>query len=85
MHETGLRPGFRFRIPNATLLCVSDKPLHGQPKLPADAMAFYRKTQRHHVDIALGALDMVRRDWPLGMPNSALRSPDEPLMGEMED
>jgi AMP nucleosidase len=48
-------------------------------------MAFYRKTQRHHVDIALGALDMVRRDWPLGMPNSALRSPDEPLMGEMED
>lgn len=73
--------GFRFRIPNATLLCVSDKPLHGQPKLPAGAASFYRETQKKHVDIAVRALEMVRRDWPLGMPNSGLRSLDEPLMG----
>ena len=27
--------GFRFRVPYGTLLCVSDKPLHGEIKLPA--------------------------------------------------
>ena len=26
--------GFRFRIPYGILLCVSDKPLHGELKLP---------------------------------------------------
>src|SRR3954466_7507608 len=26
--------GFRFRVPYGTLLCVSDKPLHGELKLP---------------------------------------------------
>jgi AMP nucleosidase len=25
--------GFRFRVPFGTLLCVSDKPLHGEIKL----------------------------------------------------
>jgi AMP nucleosidase len=29
--------GFRYRIPTAILLAVSDKPLHAQPKLSADA------------------------------------------------
>jgi len=27
--------GFRFRVPYGTLLCVSDRPLHGEIKLPA--------------------------------------------------
>ncbi len=77
--------GFRYRVPNATLLCVSDKPLHGQPKLPSEAMEFYRETQKKHVDIAIRALDLVRKDWPEGMPNSSLRSIDEPLMEGSED
>ena len=29
--------GFRFRVPYGTLLCVSDKPLHGELKLPGMA------------------------------------------------
>ncbi len=32
--------GFRYRIPTATLLAVSDKPLHARPKLSADAQGF---------------------------------------------
>ena len=36
--------GFRFRVPYGTLLCVSDKPLHGELKLPGMASEFY-KTQ----------------------------------------
>ena len=33
--------GFRYRIPTATLLAVSDKPLHAQPEFSADAQSFY--------------------------------------------
>ena len=33
--------GFRLRVPYGTLLCVSDKPLHGEIKLPGAANAFY--------------------------------------------
>ncbi|MBT9502733.1 MAG: AMP nucleosidase, partial [Burkholderiaceae bacterium] len=32
--------GFRFRVPYGTLLCVSDKPLHGEIKLPGMANHF---------------------------------------------
>src|SRR5690606_35422938 len=73
--------GFRYRIPNATLLCVSDKPLHSEPKLSADAAAFYQASKRQHLDIALGCLDRVRRAHPEGLPGQDIRSPDEPLFG----
>src|SRR3546814_4171693 len=29
--------GYRFRVPYGTLLCVSDKPIHGELKLPGQA------------------------------------------------
>ena len=77
--------GFRYRIPHATLLCVSDKPLHGKPKLPDSAKEFYRKTQAQHLTIAIEALDMARTDWPDGLPTSSLRALDEPLMGGPQD
>lgn len=31
--------GYRFRVPYGTLLCVSDKPLHGEIKLPGQPTA----------------------------------------------
>src|SRR5699024_11012571 len=37
--------GYRYRIPNATLLCVSDKPLHGKPKLSDEAQDFYEDSK----------------------------------------
>lgn len=73
--------GFRYRIPNATLLCVSDKPLHASPKLSAGAAAFYETSKREHLEIALSGLDRVRREYPDGMPHHEIRSPDEPLFG----
>ena len=72
--------GFRYRIPNATLLCVSDKPLHGQPKLPAEAKQFYRETQKKHIAIAVRALELAQGDWPDGLPTRGIRGLDEPLM-----
>ncbi|MHB8901835.1 MAG: phosphorylase family protein [Thermoguttaceae bacterium] len=73
--------GFRYRIPNATLLCISDKPLHGRPKLPQEAKTFYEDTKSHHIAVALGALELARHDFPQGLPNSDIRALDEPLMG----
>ncbi len=73
--------GFRYRIPNATLLCVSDKPLHGKPKLPQYAQDFYRETQRKHIAIAIRALEAGKQDFPDGFPTGDIRALDEPLMG----
>ncbi|HXP55267.1 MAG TPA: AMP nucleosidase, partial [Streptosporangiaceae bacterium] len=76
--------GFRYRIPTATLLAVSDKPLHAQPKLNADAQAFYNASRRQHVEIAIAVTAKVRRLYPGGLPTADLRSPDEPLLGLTE-
>jgi AMP nucleosidase len=77
--------GFRYRIPTATLLAVSDKPLHAQPKLSADAQRFYGATRRQHVEIAISVTVRVRQLYPGGLPASDLRSADEPLLGTTED
>jgi AMP nucleosidase len=77
--------GFRYRIPNATLLCVSDKPLHHEPKLAGGARAFYEASKRKHLGIALDALDRARADHPDGLPGSEIRSHDEPLLGNGPD
>jgi AMP nucleosidase len=73
--------GFRYRIPTATLLAVSDKPLHARPKLAADAQVFYSASRRQHVEIALSVITKVARQYPGGLPAAGLRSPDEPLLG----
>ncbi len=52
--------GFRFRVPYGTLLCVSDKPLHGELKLPGMANSFYRKRVGQHLSIGLQAMGRLR-------------------------
>ena len=73
--------GFRYRIPTATLLAVSDKPLHASPKLSADAQSFYSASRRQHVEIAISVAERVRQLYPDGLPAADLRSADEPLLG----
>ncbi|MFV0525173.1 MAG: AMP nucleosidase [Acidimicrobiales bacterium] len=77
--------GFRYRIPNATLLGVSDKPRHAAPKLQGAAREFYESSKRQHLDIALGALEQVSVTHPDGIPNADIRSSDEPLLGGPSD
>ncbi|MCD0459019.1 phosphorylase family protein [Roseiconus lacunae] len=72
--------GFRYRIPNATLLCVSDKPLHGQPKLPSEAKTFYGETKRQHLRVAMTAIESIQSQYPDGLPNSDIRAPEEALL-----
>ncbi len=56
--------GFRFRVPYGTLLCVSDKPLHGELKLPGMATDFYTTQVQRHLLIGIRAMEILR-DMPL--------------------
>lgn len=76
--------GYRYRIPNATLLCVSDKPLHGKPKLSSEAQSFYRDSKHLHLEMVIEALNMCKVNFPEGLPNASIRALNEPLMGSGE-
>ncbi len=52
--------GFRFRVPYGTLLCVSDKPLHGELKLPGMASDFYKDQVGRHLLIGIRAMEILR-------------------------
>ena len=69
--------GFRFRTPYGTLLCVSDKPLHGEIKLPGGANAFYERAISQHLRIGVVAMDLLRQEGPR-LHSRKLRSFDEP-------
>ena len=69
--------GYRLRVPYGTLLCVSDKPLHGEIKLPGAANAFYERAVGEHLRIGLKALDLLREE-SHGLHSRKLRSFDEP-------
>ncbi len=69
--------GFRFRVPYGTLLCVSDKPLHGELKLPGMASDFYQTQVSRHLMIGIRAMEHLA-EMPLERLHSRkLRSFDE--------
>ena len=70
--------GFRFRVPYGTLLCVSDKPLHGEIKLPGPADLFYRQRVEQHLLVGLEAIRLLREQGPDRLHSRKLRSFDEP-------
>jgi len=71
--------GYRFRVPYGTLLCVSDRPLHGEIKLPGMADAFYEERVSQHLQIGIRALELLRKEARNGTLHSRkLRSFAEP-------
>ncbi len=69
--------GYRFRVPYGTLLCVSDKPLHGELKLPGMATDFYKAQVSRHLRIGIRAMELLR-EMPLERIHSRkLRSFEE--------
>ena len=66
--------GFRFRVPYGTLLCVSDKPLHGEIKLPGMANTFYRERVDQHLRIGMRAVELLREQKPGKLHSRKLRS-----------
>ncbi len=66
--------GFRFRVPYGTLLCVSDRPLHGEIKLPGMANSFYRQQVSQHLAIGVRAMELLREEGPETLHSRKLRS-----------
>jgi AMP nucleosidase len=66
--------GFRFRVPYGTLLCVSDKPLHGEIKLPGMANHFYRERVDQHLRIGMRAVELLRAQGVDQLHSRKLRS-----------
>ncbi|WP_095011301.1 AMP nucleosidase [Tsuneonella mangrovi] len=54
--------GYRFRVPYGTLLCVSDKPLHGEIKLPGQANQFYEEAIAAHLQMGIEACHRLRAE-----------------------
>lgn len=72
--------GYRYRVPYGTLLCVSDRPLHGEIKLPGTAEAFYRSRVAQHLNIGLEAMSILKGEAQSGTLHSRkLRSLDDPV------
>ncbi|MEX6632695.1 AMP nucleosidase [Hyphococcus lacteus] len=72
--------GYRYRVPYGTLLCVSDRPLHGEVKLPGMADAFYQESVSQHLEIGVRAIEVLRQEEQAGTLHSRkLRSFDEPF------
>jgi AMP nucleosidase len=69
--------GYRFRVPYGTLLCVSDKPLHGEIKLPGQANRFYEGSISEHLQIGIQAIDLLRAEGNR-LHSRKLRAFDEP-------
>jgi AMP nucleosidase len=69
--------GYRFRVPYGTLLCVSDKPLHGELKLPGQANHFYERAIAEHIQIGIETIRALK-DYGTRLHSRKLRAFDEP-------
>ncbi|MEM0985813.1 MAG: AMP nucleosidase [Pseudomonadota bacterium] len=70
--------GFRLRVPYGVLLCVSDKPLHGELKLPGAANRFYERAIGEHIRIGIATLEKLSQDGAAKLHSRKLRAFDEP-------
>jgi len=70
--------GFRLRVPYGTLLCVSDKPLHGELKLPGAANRFYQRAVSEHLQAGIETVEVLKRQGSAALHSRKLRSFDEP-------
>jgi AMP nucleosidase len=69
--------GFRLRVPYGVLLCVSDKPVHGEIKLPGVADRFYESAIASHLRIGLETLALLKQNRN-ELHSRKLRAFDEP-------
>ncbi|MGE0740564.1 MAG: AMP nucleosidase [Hyphomonadaceae bacterium] len=69
--------GFRLRVPYGVLLCVSDKPAHGEIKLPGTADRFYESAIGAHLRIGLETVALLKQNRDR-LHSRKLRAFDEP-------
>lgn len=69
--------GFRMRVPYGVLLCISDKPAHGEIKLPGVADRFYDSAVGAHLRIGLETIALLKQNRDR-LHSRKLRAFDEP-------
>jgi AMP nucleosidase len=69
--------GFRLRVPYGVLLCVSDKPAHGEIKLPGVSDRFYDSAIGAHLRIGLETVALLKQNRDR-LHSRKLRAFDEP-------
>jgi AMP nucleosidase len=69
--------GFRLRVPYGVLLCVSDKPAHGEIKLPGVSDRFYDRAIGAHLRIGLETIALLKQNRD-DLHSRKLRAFDEP-------
>ncbi len=69
--------GFRLRVPYGVLLCVSDKPAHGEIKLPGVSDRFYDSAIGAHLRIGLETVALLKKNRDR-LHSRKLRAFDEP-------
>jgi AMP nucleosidase len=69
--------GFRLRVPYGVLLCISDKPAHGEIKLPGVADRFYDSAVGAHLRIGLETIALLKQNRDR-LHSRKLRAFDEP-------
>jgi len=73
--------GFRMRVPYGTLLCISDKPIHGELKLRGMAHNFYKQSVAQHLHIGIETIRILEAELTKGdvlIHSRKLRNFDEP-------
>jgi AMP nucleosidase len=70
--------GYRHRVPYGTLLCVSDKPLHGEIKMRGMANKFYEARVAQHLEIGIHTLKQLKAAGVESLHSRKLRSFEEP-------
>ena len=69
--------GFRMRVPYGVLLCISDKPAHGEIKLPGVSDRFYDSAVGAHLRIGLETIALLKQNRDR-LHSRKLRAFDEP-------
>jgi AMP nucleosidase len=70
--------GYRMRVPYGVLLCVSDKPLHGELKLPGAANRFYERAIGEHIRIGIETMEQLAEAHGETLHSRKLRAFNEP-------
>ena len=70
--------GYRMRVPYGVLLCISDKPLHGEIKLSGAANRFYERAIGEHIRIGIETLESLAAAGGDALHSRKLRSFYEP-------
>lgn len=64
---------FRFSVPYGALLCVSDRPLHGDLKMPQSAQNFYKDRVHEHMLMGITAMEILSTYCPMALHSRKLR------------